>query len=202
MPDSIVPYIIFLNIFVFLLWYILAPTGSGFMAQNFVVSWSLLAEGRIWTLITSVFSHNYFFHIFVNLYVLFGFGLVLESVLGTSRFLIFYLIAGVAASFSHSLVSAFLLGRPSLPALGASGAISGVILVYSILFPANKILFFGIIPVPAMVGAFIFVGLDIWGLVAQTGGGGLPIGHGAHLGGALAGVLYYLIYLRHQVELP
>ena len=46
---------------------------------------------------------------------------------------------------------------------------------------------------PAMVGAVLFVGLDIWGVVAQAEGGGLPIGHGAHLGGAIAGLIYFFI---------
>ncbi len=47
-----------------------------------------------------------------------------------------------------------------------------------------------------MVGAFLFIGLDVWGLVAQSGGGGLPIGHGAHLGGAITGIIYYLLFLK------
>ncbi len=49
---------------------------------------------------------------------------------------------------------------------------------------------------PALFGAFLFVGLDIIGLIAQSGGGGLPIGHGAHLGGAATGALYYWIVIR------
>ena len=49
-----------------------------------------------------------------------------------------------------------------------------------------------------MVGAILFVGLDVWGVIAQAGGGGLPIGHGAHLGGALAGLIYYFV-LRAQM---
>ncbi len=58
------------------------------------------------------------------------------------------------------------------------------------------------IPVPALVGALLFVGLDVWGLVAQSAGGGLPIGHGAHLGGAACGALFYFTYLRQRVRHP
>ncbi|MCB0356276.1 MAG: hypothetical protein KDD40_04675, partial [Bdellovibrionales bacterium] len=56
-----------------------------------------------------------------------------------------------------------------------------------------------ILPVPAIFGALAFVGLDLWGLYTQTQGGGLPIGHGAHLGGAFTGICYYFI-LRHQTR--
>lgn len=93
-----------------------------------------------------------------------------------------------------------LLSEPSLPALGASGAIAGLILVFSLVFPKEKILLFGLVPIPALWGALAFVGLDIWGLVAQTKGGGLPIGHGAHLGGALSGFLYFRFYLRPRLR--
>ncbi len=98
------------------------------------------------------------------------------------------------------MVSAFILGEPDLQALGASGAISGVILLFSMIFPKEKIFLFGILPLPALFCALIFIGLDIWGLVSQAGGGGLPIGHGAHLGGAAFGLLYYLLYIRRRIR--
>ena len=68
--------------------------------------------------------------------------------------------------------------------------------MFALLFPRARILLFGIIPMPALVGALLFVGLDVVGLIAQTEGGGLPIGHGAHLGGAATGVLYYFLVIR------
>lgn len=162
------------------------------MYENFLVSWDGLNEGRYWTLITSVFSHNYFFHLFINLFAFYGFGLVVENTLGTRRFVTFYLASGVVASLAHSYVSYYLLDQPGLPALGASGAVAAVILFFSLRFPEEKILLLGIIPLPAIFAALVFVGLDIWGLVAQTQGGDLPIGHGAHLGGAFYGLGYFL----------
>ena len=103
-------------------------------------------------------------------------------------------MAGIFSSFVHALVSWYLLQRPELPALGASGAISGLIIFFSLLFPKQIILLFGIIPMPALFASILFIGLDLWGLIMQAEGGGLPIGHGAHLGGALCGVVYYFIY--------
>jgi membrane associated rhomboid family serine protease len=109
-------------------------------------------------------------------------------------------VAGVISSLCHCLVSTYLLGQPGLSALGASGAISGVVLLFALMFPREKILIFGILPIPAIWGAVAFVALDVWGLVAQARGGGLPIGHGAHLGGALTGLLYFLLFVRQRYQ--
>jgi membrane associated rhomboid family serine protease len=108
----------------------------------------------------------------------------------------FYLVAAIMSSLAHAAVSTFLMDKPELPALGASGAISGVILLFSFLYREARILLFGFIPMPALLGAAAFVGIDLAGLAWQSSGGGLPIGHGAHLGGALTGTLYYLLVIR------
>lgn len=186
--------IIVINVFVFLSWNFLdnQMNVNSWMFRHFLVSWDGLMQGRVWTLITSVFSHNSLIHLFFNMYVLFNFGPIIETVLGTKSFIKFYLMAGLVSSLTHVCVSAFLLEKPGLPALGASGSISGIILIFSLLFPRQILLLFGLIPIRALYGALIFVGLDLWGLIMQSEGGGLPIGHGAHLGGALFGTYYYL----------
>jgi rhomboid-like protein len=199
---KMIPLLIAMNLFVYLLWLFADVPRQPFMISHFLVSWSGVTEGRIWTLLTAVFSHNMFFHFFINMFVLNSFGPIVEKSLGSQKFLRFYLLAGVLSSLSHCLVSAWLLRQPGLPALGASGAISGVILVFALLHPKAKILLLGIIPLPAIIGALAFIGLDLWGLTAQAHGGGLPIGHGAHLGGALAGIIYYLFFsqsVRHSL---
>ncbi len=197
---SVVSVIIKLNIIVFILWFIFAPR-PGIMIDHFLVSWNAVTEGRVWTLLTSVFSHNMLFHLLINMYVFYGFGSAIEKVLGSKRFLFFYLVAGLVGSLGHCLVSSLVLNMPQIPALGASGAVSGVILVFSLMFPREKLLILGLIPIPAIFGALLFVGLDIWGLIAQSRGSTLPIGYGAHLGGAMAGLLYYIIYIRKKLVL-
>jgi len=192
---NVVSVIIKINIAVFFLWMIGAFTNPEFMIRNFLVSWKGLREGRVWTLVKAVISHNMLFHIFINMYVFYGFGVGLENALGGRRFLLFYLGAGIFASLCHALVSAFWIGDNTLQALGASGAISGVILLYSLMFPSEKLFLFGILPIPALMASILVVGLDIWGLIQQTKGGSLPIGHGAHLGGALYGLIYYFTYI-------
>ena len=79
---------------------------------------------------------------------------------------------------------------------------SGLLLTFALMFPRHRILIFGIVPIPALVGALAFVAIDLWGLFAQSQGGGVGIGHGAHLGGALCGFLFWALYLRSRVPRP
>lgn len=194
------PVIVAINVVVFLMW-LVAAHGSdlwAFLATNFLVSTHRLAQGMWWTLVTSAFSHQELWHIAINMLVLWSFGSVLERLVGWRVFTAFYLVAAVFSSASHCFVSSVLIGNDRLAALGASGAVSAVLISFALLFPRQKILLFGIVPIPALVGALLFVALDLWGLSAQTRGAALPIGHGAHLGGALCGAVFWATYLRHR----
>ena len=187
--------ILVINIVVFLGWSF-AKTESEFyfMVSNFLVSMISVVHGRPWTLVTSVFSHATFFHLLFNMMALSSFSFVMIQLLGPLRFTLFYLVAGIAGSLAHILTSTFLMHDPSMNALGASGAVSGIVLLFSLLFPQQKLLIMGLIPVRAIWGAVLLVSLDVWGLITQTRGtNGLGIGHGAHLGGAIIGILYFFI---------
>ena len=199
-----VSIIIGLNVLVFLAWQaaVYSPRLGEFMRENFLVSTLHIEHLHVWTLVTAAFSHNELWHLALNMFVLWSFGSVLEHLWGTRVFVLVYLAAAVVASVSHCALSSFIMGRDDIPALGASGAISGLLLAYALHFPRHRILLFGIVPVPALAGVLAFVGLDLWGLIAQGRGGGLPIGHGAHLGGALAGALIYYLYLRATYPTP
>jgi membrane associated rhomboid family serine protease len=199
-----VSVIIGINVLVFLAWQAasVVPGLGDFMVVNFLVSTSRLIHGYLWTLVTAAFSHNELWHLAINMFVLWSFGTVLERLWGARIFVIFYLVAAVVSSLTHCTVSSLIMGNGDIPALGASGAVSGLLLAYALYFPRHKILLFGVIPVPALAGVLAFVGIDLWGLVAQSRGGGLPIGHGAHLGGALAGALMYFFWLRATRPAP
>jgi membrane associated rhomboid family serine protease len=199
-----VPVIIAINVLVFLGWQAarLDPSLEQVMAGNFLVSTAHLVHGHWWTLITAAFSHIEFWHIGLNMIVLWSFGVILEKLWGTPIFVAFYLVAAVVSSATHCFVSSVLMGNPNINALGASGAVSGLLLAFALLFPKHRILVFGVIPVPALVGALAFVAIDLWGLFAQTRGGGIGIGHGAHLGGALCGFLFWASYLRTRFKRP
>ena len=135
--------ILALNVLVFISWLFLAP--PNFMVKHFMVSWSHLEAGLYHVLLTAAFSHNLDLHLFVNMLVLVSFGSMLERILGRGPFLRFYLFAGVVSSLSHSFVSHYMLGQDSQLALGASGAIAGLVLLFSLMFPRERILVFGLI---------------------------------------------------------
>lgn len=198
--SRVVPKIIAINVIVFFLWQFVGITYPEFMIKNFLVSWSALEHERVWTLLTSVFSHNMLFHLFINMFVLFNFGVIIESNLGALRFLKFYLLAGLAGSLVHSLTCAFILNQPEQMALGASGAISGIVMIFALLHPQHKIFLFGIIPLPAIWAVVLINGIDVWGFINQTRGIASIMGHGAHLGGAFAGLVYFFI-LRTRPQL-
>ena len=148
------------------------------------------------TLLTSMFMHGGLLHLLGNMLFLWVFGDNLEDRLGRARYLIFYLLCGILASLAHVLsTAAFSDGRSDMlvPSLGASGAISGVLGGYVLLFPHNRvkvILFRILTEVPAYVGLglwflFQFVsGLGILGGGAQEGG----VAYAAHIGGFVAGL--------------
>ncbi len=199
-----VEVIIAINVAVFLGWALVAhphsPNPSSVFTDHFVVGINTLKSGKVWTLITSVFSHNELWHLLMNMFILWSFGRVVEEELGTRRFIIMYLVAGVVASLAHSGLS--LVGLPPKNALGASGSIAAVVLLFCLSHPRQTLLLMFVIPVPAYMLAVFFVGYDVVGLVMQFNG--TPwgnVGHGAHLGGALCGYLYFL-HLRGQIRLP
>ncbi len=210
-----VPTIVGLNVLVFAVWWVARASGGRWpspqelvdgtgaplllaMTRHFLTSPFHLEHGWFDSVLLAGFSHIELFHILVNMFVLWSFGSLLERLWGLRLFVSFYLGALVFANVCHSAVSAWFLGDQMAFALGASGAVSGVLIAFSLLFPEQKILLFGIVPLPAWTAALLFVGLDIWGLIAQQAGGGLPIGHGAHLGGALAGLVFWATVLRHR----
>jgi rhomboid family protein len=145
------------------------------------------------TILTSMFMHANMLHIFGNMLFLFIFGDNVESRIGHLRYLIFYLVCGILAALSNILVTVFLKGNLLIPTLGASGAISGVLGAYLLLFPKNKVLvlfFYFLTEIPAVIaiGAwFLFQLISGLGLLDSSEMGG--IAYGAHVGGFIAGML-------------
>lgn len=143
------------------------------------------------TLVTSMFLHGGWGHLFGNMLFLWIFGDNIEHRLGHLRFLLFYLVCGLAASLAHI----FFNSGSNIPAVGASGAISGVLGGYLLMFPRNRVYVLtwgGVIAVPAifMLGLWIvtqFVnGVGSIAATEETGGGG--VAYMAHIGGFLAGL--------------
>ena len=155
------------------------------------------------TLFTSMFLHGGWAHLGGNMLYLWIFGDNIEKRAGHGRFLIFYLVCGLAAGLAH-IVSNL---SSAVPTVGASGAISGVLGGYLVLFPHNKVRVFtrgGIMAVPAMymLGFWILIQLvSSVGTIAKSESGG--VAYLAHVGGFVAGiVLAKLIIPRSVVTAP
>ncbi|MBK7098386.1 MAG: rhomboid family intramembrane serine protease [Sphingobacteriales bacterium] len=127
-----------------------------------------------------------FYHILFNMFMLWMFGRILENVWGAKRFTIFYLICGLGAAAAH-LIMQYIMGGNEL-AVGASGAIFGVLVAFGVTFPNTELyIMFIPIPVKAKWAILGLVALDLFGGISQISGDN--IAHFAHLGGALTGFI-------------
>lgn len=155
------------------------------------------------TLVTSQFLHGGWFHLISNMWVLFIFGDNVEDRMGSGRYLIFYLLGGIVAN----LTEAFVLPTSQVPAIGASGAIAGVLGGYFLLFPRAKVttlMLIFIIPWFVEISAFIFLGF--W-FISQIYSGLFSLGQSAalggvawwaHIGGFLFGLLFVRLFSAHR----
>ena len=210
-------FLIILNIMIFVVFWLssirvldekIAVFMAGTDSQNgafVMVPDDVLHGRRLFTLFTSMFMHANWFHLFGNMLFLFVFGDNVEDVFGHAGYLVFYLVCGLTASFTHILVTLYapllyqLVGLRVASSLaegvvGASGAISGVLGAYFILYPKSIILtlfVYAILPVPAFIFLgiwfllqWIFVRFDPYGRVAYF----------AHIGGFVAGLVLALAF--------
>jgi membrane associated rhomboid family serine protease len=143
------------------------------------------------TLFTSMFLHGGWAHLGGNMLYLWIFGDNLEHVMGRLRFLTFYLVCGVAAAFAHIAFNA----GSNVPTVGASGAISGILGGYMLMFPHNRVRVLtrgGVSAVPAfmMLGIWILIQLvSGFGAIADTAQSGGGVAFMAHVGGFVAGLV-------------
>ncbi|HZP85562.1 MAG TPA: rhomboid family intramembrane serine protease [Burkholderiales bacterium] len=143
------------------------------------------------TLLTAMFLHGGFLHLFGNMLYLWIYGDNVEHRLGAPAYLFWYLITGIAATLLH----AFLNAGSGIPLVGASGAISGVLGFYLVWFPHNRIkiwvflfpIYLGVVHINAIVVLSVYLILDNLLPILVAGGQG-GVAHGAHIGGFLAGM--------------
>lgn len=145
----------------------------------------------VWTWITSVFAHQPFvlFHIFVNGLVLYFFGTVTERRIGSKRFLLMFLVAGVVAGLAQTVATLLTEGPGGNGALGASGAIMAVMGVLTVLNPNLRVYLWFILPMPLWVITVLFAGYDLF-LASAGGVGAGGVARLAHLSGLALGLLY------------
>jgi membrane associated rhomboid family serine protease len=189
------------------LWQATSPLGEariayyfGAIPQNILSFHSSQPISPVTSVFTAMFLHGGFLHLAGNMLYLWIFGNNIEDSLGHVRFIVFYLFSGIVAAYGHALTDP----HSTIPMIGASGAISGVLGAYLLLFPHARvytILFLGffvqIVRIPALVVIGFWAIIQILsGLVSkgmlQQGG----VAWFAHVGGFLAGLLTIRLWLR------
>jgi membrane associated rhomboid family serine protease len=179
-----VQYLIIANGMVFLLQELLTPR---------LVNWFGLHPFDVyhnfywWQCVTYMFLHGGFFHILLNMFILWMIGCEVERYWGGKAFLRYYIFCGIGAAIFHLLLN--LSSR--VPVVGASGAIYGTLLAFAMLFPERLVILFPLfIPIKAKYLAVIFGGIALlFGLFGGQNG----VAHFAHLGGMIMGFIYLKI---------
>lgn len=154
-----------------------------------------LGEGfRAWQLVTYMFLHGGFMHIFFNMLMLWMFGMEVENTWGSKRFLIFYMVCGVAAGITNILVAP-IFAEPALT-IGASGAVYGVLVAFAMMFPDRYIYIYFLLPIKAKYLIPVFLAFEMFNGISGSDG----IAHMAHLGGAFMGAIWILLDSRGLLD--
>jgi hypothetical protein len=151
---------------------------------------------QLFSLISFMFLHGGFFHLLGNMWSLYIFGDNVEDRIGSLRYLIFYLLCGLASGLFHLFINL----ESNIPTIGASGAIAGVMGAYFITFPGSKVLtLIPILFIPYFIELPAFIFLGIWFLfqflsAAGTGGNLGGIAWWAHIGGFVFGMIFLKLF--------
>ena len=211
-PSRTFPYVTLLligtNIAVFLYEISLAPRAL----ERFVLSYgaipaALLSDSRVlpggpsipWvTLISSMFLHGGVMHLVGNMLYLWIFGDNVEDRMGQVRFLVFYLVCGIAAA----LIQIFVRPDSTAPLVGASGAIAGILGAYALLFPGARVqtlvflfVFVRVIEIPALLLLGVWFLMQLLSAPASQGAG---VAFFAHIGGFLTGMFLMAVFVRRK----
>ena len=206
-PRVLIPFVTYfiigLNVLVFIYQYFIIQGAQ--LSENFMYTYALIpANPNILTIFSSMFMHGGFTHIIFNMWFLWIFGDNIESVLGHKKYLLFYFLCGIGAGLSQIQIDP----ESTIPMVGASGAIAGVLGAYLFRFPRATvhvlvilIVFITFIRVPAMIViGFWFLsnltaGIGTLG-IEQTGG----TAWFAHIGGFISGVLFNYLFKIIKIE--
>lgn len=178
-----------------------------FIYQMGMVPSSLLyahipGTGGYFTVLTSMFLHGGWLHLIGNMLYLWIFGNNIEDSMGHLRFIVFYLLTGIVAAAAHLVFNP----SSSVPTIGASGAVSGVLGAYLVLFPHAQIetlitfgWFIRIVLLPAWALLIVWIGLQfLHQLLEPLSPGGGGVAYAAHIGGFVAGVVLIPLFRKYR----
>ncbi|MGQ9781507.1 MAG: rhomboid family intramembrane serine protease [Nitrososphaeria archaeon] len=161
---------------------------------GYLAFWPTKAYDWPWIFVTSIFLHADIEHLLFNMVALFFFGYTLENMIGSRLFVIIFLVSGILGNFGYLLTSIIGLTNMLVPAVGASGAIYGIVGTIVVLTPFKKVFLYGFFPIPLIFVVIFWVLFDLLGLFSPSG-----IAHGAHLGGIIVGILFGSYIKRTKV---
>jgi len=187
--------------------YILIACIAGYLLDHYLIAglgevfalWPLhdypvLPSFQPWQLVSYAFLHGSAMHLFFNMFALYMFGSSIEELMGSRRFLVYYIVCVITAAITQLVVQKMMGGFP-VATVGASGGVFGILLAYGLAFPHRKLmLIFPPIPMPAWLFVTLYGLLELYmGFYAR----GSNVAHFAHLGG-MAGGLALILYWRTQ----
>ena len=214
---TITKNLLIINILAFLAYYVLKMRGVD-LNNICGLHFFLASDFQVWQLITYMFMHANFEHIFFNMFGLWMFGCVIENVWGPKRFLLYYLVCGVGAGLLQevsqfvqlyitlspqiqlselfSLDPSVRMALNSWTTVGASGAIYAILLAFGMTFPEERIFIFPLpIPIKAKWFVMIYVAIELASALGSSGDG---VAHFAHLGGMIFGIILILLWRRNN----
>jgi len=150
------------------------------------------------TILTSMFMHGSWMHLIGNMWFMWVFGNNIEDSMGHVRFIVFYILCGILASAAH------IVSDPGsvVPTVGASGAISGVMGAYIVLYPKVRVwtlFFYRVIPLPAWILLLEWIGIQVFSGLSAGGAEGGGVAFWAHVGGFIAGAALVKLFERRQL---
>jgi membrane associated rhomboid family serine protease len=178
--------LIVVNILVFLFSFV---DKQGRLVYLALIPSYILQAGAWWQIVTYMFVHSGWSHIFFNMLALFLFGIQLEQRMGSTEFLIYYFACGIGAGLVTVFFNAA-TGQGMIPVVGASGAIFGLLLGFAAFFPDARIFIFGVLPMRAPVAVGAYAAIEI---VSQFAGTRSGVAHLTHLAGLLFACLYLVV---------
>lgn len=175
-----VKYLLISNVVVYLIQQL---AGFGLVRLFGLIPVDVLQKLAVHQLVTYMFLHGGFFHILMNMFILWMFGREIESVWGTKGFLRYYFLCGIAGG----IFTVLFMPNSTVPTVGASGAIYGLLVAYAVMFPNRTIYLYFLFPVKVKWAVIGFVILEF---LASFSAANSTVGHLAHLGGAVVGFVF------------
>lgn len=188
--------ILITNIIVFII-QLFDPTGNMFVYEAAFIPAEFFSGVKVWTIITSMFMHGDFFHILMNMWFFYVVADNCEQAMGHILFAVTYFISGIVASLLHGFISLTDPQIAQIPSLGASGAIFGIMAVYAVLFPNNRLrVLLGFIFAEVKARTYILIYFIIQIVYALLFWAYSPVAYFAHIGGFVTGAVIGFVFKK------